>query len=176
MATASHEPTTTDTATAAAQEDTSDWLTLSVTDAILTSDAAFGAIVSERAGGNSLFIGTTRDNFEGKTVVRLEYECYDTMALKEMRKIATAMRDKWPSIIKVAMYHRTGHVPACEASVIIAASAVHRQAAMDGVAWAIHELKASVPIWKREVYAGDNEPPAWKANAEQGGKVRPQDS
>eukprot|EP00035_Acanthoeca_spectabilis_P023570 m.449976 g.449976 ORF g.449976 m.449976 type:complete len:186 (+) comp19896_c0_seq1:236-793(+) len=150
-----------------------DSLTVVVTANPLTADAAFAAIVCDQAGGNSMFLGTTRDNFEGKTVVRLEYECYDAMAVKEMSKIGRAMMDKWPSVLKVAVYHRTGHVPTKEASVIIAASAVHRQAAMDAVEWGIHQLKACVPIWKKEVYAGDENAPAWKANAEQGGGPRP---
>jgi molybdopterin synthase catalytic subunit len=156
--------------------DDRDTLTIVVTDKLLTSDEAFAAIVCDQAGGNSLFIGTTRDNFEGKTVVRLEYECYDAMAIKEMGKIGTAMRDRYPSIMKVAIYHRTGHVPTKEASVIVAASAAHRQAAMDAVEWGIHQLKACVPIWKKEVYAGEENVSAWKANTEQGGGPRPTDA
>jgi hypothetical protein len=50
------------------------------------------------AGAISLFIGTTRDNFEGKHVVRLEYEAYIPMALKEMRKICGLVRDQWSGV------------------------------------------------------------------------------
>ena len=43
----------------------------------------------------SLFIGTTRDNFNGRSVTRLEYEAFESMAIKEMRKVAAAMRSRW---------------------------------------------------------------------------------
>lgn len=54
-------------------------------------------------------IGTTRDNFEGKKVVRLEYEAYESQALAEMKKICTLIREKW-SVYGIALLHRIGLV------------------------------------------------------------------
>lgn len=57
-------------------------------------------------GAVSVFIGTTRDNFEGKTVVTLEYEAYESMALKALKGICSDVREKWPEIANIAIYHR----------------------------------------------------------------------
>ena len=55
-------------------------------------------------------VGTTRDHFEGKKVVRLEYEAYESQALAEMKKICALIREKW-SVHGIAMLHRIGLVP-----------------------------------------------------------------
>lgn len=85
---------------------------------------------SPATGATSIFIGTTRNNFDGKRVVLLEYEAYEKMALKEMRVICTSARQKWPDIIGIAIYHRLGKVSIGEASVIIAVSSAHRRDAI----------------------------------------------
>lgn len=59
--------------------------------------------------------------------------------------------------------HRLGPVDVGDASVIIAASSPHRRAALAAVAWAIDELKARVPIWKKELFVGGG---VWQENAE----------
>ena len=97
-------------------------------------------------------------------MVRLEYECYEEMALKEMRKICMEIRTRWP-VERISITHRLGLCPVCEASVAIAVSSAHRAEALEAVAYAINTLKAKVPIWKKEVYAGDAQP-AWKENKE----------
>merc|ERR1712070_570625 len=65
------------------------------------------------AGAISLFVGTTRDNFEGKTVLRLEYEAYEEMAQKEMQKLCATTRERFP-VHHVVMHHRLGVVPVCQ--------------------------------------------------------------
>lgn len=98
-------------------------------------------------------------------VISLEYEAYENMALKEMGKICTELRVRWPSLKHIVIYHRLGIVPVSEVSVVIAASAPHRVAALESVNFAIDQLKSRVPIWKKEVYEKDliGE---WKANVE----------
>ncbi|BFF91699.1 molybdopterin synthase catalytic subunit [Drosophila madeirensis] len=122
-------------------------------------------------GASSVFIGTTRDSFEGKKVVSLTYEAYENMALKEMDKICTDLRATWPELKHILIHHRLGTVPENEASVIIAASAPHRSAALNSVTLAIDQLKSRVPIWKKEIYEGDEA--EWKENSE---SIRPKKS
>eukprot|EP00741_Cyanophora_paradoxa_P000651 tig00000430_g627.t1 len=140
----------------------------------LSLDQLARHVSSNHAGAIATFSGTTRDHFEGKKVVRLEYEAYVPMAEKELRSICKQVREKW-EVMAVAIEHRIGVVPVGEASVIIAVSSVHRREALEAVHWAIDELKARVPIWKKEMYAeaegeGDEdssvETSAWKENAE----------
>jgi len=105
-----------------------------------------------RAGGIALFVGTTRDENEGRRVVRLEYEAYDDMAVAEMRAIGEAMRRRW-GLLAVAMVHRIGVVPIADASVAVAVAAPHRDEAFAACRFGIDTLKAQVPIWKKEFYA-----------------------
>ena len=70
-----------------------------------------------------------------------------------MAKIASAVI-AGHDVRRVAIAHRTGHVPIGEASVIIAVSAAHRGAAMEACRQAIDTLKQTVPVWKKEVFEG----------------------
>ncbi|CAN8064874.1 unnamed protein product [Agarophyton chilense] len=137
--------------------------TVVLTEELLSVESAMNAVSSDSAGAVSLFVGTTRDNFDGKTVLRLEYEAYRPMAVKEMNALCDAARSQWPQITSVAVMHRLGVVPVREASVIIAVSSPHRKDAIEACHSLIDELKARVPIWKKEVYEDGSE---WKANKE----------
>ena len=86
----------------------------------------------------------------------LVYEAYDAMALKEMRKLIDVSKSKF-EISNVAIVHRTGRLEIGETSVVISVAAPHRQAAFEACEWLIKELKRSVPIWKKEVYADGEE-------------------
>jgi len=114
-------------------------------------------------GATSLFVGTTRDNFQGKKVIQLEYEAYVPMAKKKLTELCNRLRVKWSDLHHIAIYHRLGLVGPCEASVIIGISSAHRQASLEAVHFAIDELKATVPIWKKELYEDGSE---WKENKE----------
>lgn len=63
-------------------------------------------VKSPSCGAVSVFIGTTRDNFEGNIVTTLEYEAYETMALKALNEICKSTREMWPSVEHIAIYHR----------------------------------------------------------------------
>ena len=122
------------------------------------------AVAHPGAGALLIFEGVTRDHFEGREVRRLEYEAYGPMAVLEMEAIGGEVCERWPGV-RVAMAHRVGLVPIGEASVVIALSAPHREAAYLGSRFAIDSLKARVPIWKKEVYVDGS---SWKANKESG--------
>jgi molybdopterin synthase catalytic subunit len=129
----------------------------------LQVDQICAQVTTTTTGATSIFVGTTRDNFKGKKVVSLEYESYIPMAEKKMKELCNRLRVKWPILHNIAIYHRLGLVGPCEASVIIAASSPHRQEAVEAVQFAIFELKATVPIWKKELYEDGSE---WKENKE----------
>ncbi|KAF6020057.1 MOCS2 [Bugula neritina] len=122
------------------------------------------AVVLPSCGAISTFIGTTRDNFNDKKVIRLEYECYNSMALKELEKICLQMRNKFEDLGRVCIVHRLGLVPVCEASVFIAVSSPHRAAAIAAAEFCINQVKATVPIWKKEIY--EDATSEWKENKE----------
>ncbi|MCC6847612.1 MAG: molybdenum cofactor biosynthesis protein MoaE [Deltaproteobacteria bacterium] len=105
------------------------------------------------AGGTTLFVGTTRNENEGRIVERLEYEAYEAMALEEMRRIGDEIARRW-RVIAVCMVHKLGVVPIGQASVAVAVSAAHREEAFAACRYGIDTLKTTVPIWKKEFYRG----------------------
>ncbi|KAG6383955.1 hypothetical protein SASPL_119939 [Salvia splendens] len=119
-------------------------------------------VQSPSCGAIATFGGTTRDTFEGKTVLELRYEAYVPMAVRYIKTICTSARSSW-NLNSIAVAHRLGPVPVGETSVFIATSAVHRADALDACKFIIDEVKALVPIWKKEVYTNGE---VWKENSE----------
>ena len=105
------------------------------------------------AGAIATFIGTTRNNNEGRNVIALDYEAYPEMAEKELARIGEDASKKW-QICRMAIVHRLGPVQITDASVVIAVSSAHREAAFAACRFAIEEIKRTVPIWKKEVFEG----------------------
>lgn len=108
-------------------------------------------VMAPDAGGIDVFIGTVRNATKGKPVVRLEFEAYEPMAVKELQKIVQQAFVQWP-LIKVSVHHRIGILTVGEVPVIIAVSAAHRDAAFEACRYIIDTLKQTVPIWKKEVF------------------------
>lgn len=117
---------------------------------------------SPQCGAIATFYGNTRDTFDGKTVIELRYEAYVPMAIRCLKSICSSARSQW-DINAIAVAHRLGPVPVGETSVFVAISSVHRVDALDACKFVIDELKASVPIWKKEVYSNGE---VWKENTE----------
>lgn len=86
----------------------------------------------------------------------LVYEAYDEMAVKEMQKLIDAAHSRF-EISNIGIVHRTGKLEIGETSVVISVAAPHRKAAFEACEWLITELKRTVPIWKKEVYADGEE-------------------
>jgi molybdopterin synthase catalytic subunit len=124
-----------------------------ITDATLDVARLTHSATDARCGAIASFLGTTRDHFDGKAVERLEYEAYTKMALKAMAAIGRRAAADFAQVHKVVVAHRVGCVPVGEASVIILVATEHRRSGLDACAWAIDELKRTVPIWKKEIYA-----------------------
>ena len=118
--------------------------------------AVVAEVEDERAGAIATFVGTVRAESRGRQVVRLEYEAYEAMAEEVMTNLAAELRARY-DLCAVAITHRTGTCEIGEASVAIAVSAAHRQAALDACRDAIDTLKETVPLWKKEVYEGGEE-------------------
>jgi molybdopterin synthase catalytic subunit len=107
------------------------------------------AVARADAGGIALFVGTVRDHNDGRTVTRLEYEAYVSMADKQMRALGDAIERELPGVTLSAL-HRIGSLEVGEIAVVCAASAAHREQAFVACRLLIDRIKAEVPIWKRE--------------------------
>lgn len=131
---------------------------------VLDVGAISASVTHPTTGATALFVGTTRDNFEEREVVRLEYEAYEGMARKQLGALCGELRERWGELHSIAIHHRLGLVAVTQASVVIAISSPHRRDALQAVEHCIDRLKAIAPIWKKEVYSeGEGQ---WKANKE----------
>lgn len=145
-----------------------------VTHAALDVAGEYAAAVRPWAGAVALFVGTTRDTFASRPVLRLEYEGYAPMAEAEMTRLAHAAAAEAveaggvdDSLAVVRIVHRLGCVSVGEASIVIAVSSAHRAPALRACASLIDGVKRSVPVWKKEVYGGgEGETACWKENKE----------
>jgi molybdopterin synthase catalytic subunit/molybdopterin converting factor small subunit len=122
----------------------------------LSVDVVVDEVRSDQAGAIATFIGTTRLQSRGRTVLHLDYEAYEEMAEQVMAEIATELKGRY-DLFEIAIHHRTGRVEIGDASVVIAVSAPHRQDALAACKDAIDTLKEQVPLWKKEFYEGGEE-------------------
>jgi MoaE-MoaD fusion protein len=122
----------------------------------IDAGAIVAEVADERAGAVATFLGTTRVESRGRTVLYLEYEAYEGMAEKVMEEIAAALHERY-ELCRIAISHRVGRVGIGETSVAIAVSAPHREHALAACKEAIDTLKVDVPLWKKEVYEGGEE-------------------
>jgi molybdopterin synthase catalytic subunit len=109
-------------------------------------------VVPPECGATVTLDGYVRQFTKGRETLHLVYEAYEPMALKEMRKLVDRARAEF-EIANVGIVHRLGKLEIGETSVIISVAAPHRRAAFAACEWLIGELKRTVPIWKKEVYA-----------------------
>jgi len=113
-------------------------------------------VVPPECGATVTLDGYVRKFTKGRETLYLVYEAYEPMALREMEKLAVSVREQF-EISHVSIVHRLGRLEIGETSVVIAVAAPHRKAAFAACEWLIRELKRTVPIWKKEVYADGEE-------------------
>ncbi len=123
-----------------------------ITDKPLNIGEIARRVVPPECGATVTLDGYVRQFTKGRETEHLVYEGYEPMALKEMQKLISAAHDKF-EISNVGIVHRLGKLEIGETSVVISVSAPHRGAAFEACEWLIKELKRTVPIWKKEVYA-----------------------
>lgn len=104
-------------------------------------------VADQAAGGNVLFLGTTRGVTDGVITLRLEYEACEPLALATLRDLRAEAIGRF-GLCGCALVHRLGAVGPGEASVAIAASAPHRRQAFEAAEWLLERVKAVVPVWK----------------------------
>jgi molybdopterin synthase catalytic subunit len=123
-----------------------------VTAEVLDPRQVEAMVASNSAGAIVTFIGTVRDHARDRDVTALEYEAYAPAAVKMLAQIGAEVADRWPGV-EIAISHRIGYLVPGEASVVIACSSAHRDAAYHASSYAITRIKEIVPIWKKEHYA-----------------------
>ena len=112
--------------------------------------------VPPECGATVTLDGYVRQFTRGRETLYLEYEAYEPMALKEMAKLIEQAKKEF-EVSNVGIVHRLGKLDIGETSVVVSVAAPHRKAAFAACEWLIRELKRTVPIWKKEVYADGEE-------------------
>ena len=105
------------------------------------------------APGNGAVVvmsGTVRNKTDGKSVVALEYQAYESMGLLVFGQITADIRKRWPDVNRVVIHHRIGRLEIGEISVLVAVGCPHRSEAFEACRYAIDTLKHNAPIWKKE--------------------------
>jgi adenylyltransferase/sulfurtransferase len=114
------------------------------------------ALEDASAGGYASFEGWVRDHNEGRTVERLEYEAFESLAIKEGERIVAEAIAKF-GVTRAACMHRVGSLAIGDLAVWVGVSSAHRGEAFTACRYIIDEVKHRVPIWKKEHYTdGDS--------------------
>ena len=126
------------------------------TESAIDTAAARRELLDRGAGGYVSFEGWVRDHNEGQEVTRLEYEAFQTLAVKEGNRILTEAVQRFP-IKHAVCIHRVGPLDLSDTAVWVGVSSAHRGEAFDACRFIIDEVKHRVPIWKKEHYrSGDS--------------------
>ncbi len=128
----------------------------SIVTKIIDHDGLLREVTDERRGASALFLGTVRSMNEGREVTAIEYSAYEEMAEREMVSVLREAEAQYAGTRLVAE-HRIGLLNVGDVSIAIAAAHEHRSPALDALRYAIDEIKARAPIWKREHYVDGTE-------------------
>ena len=126
---------------------------IELTERPLVSERLVAAVGRATSGAVVLFHGVVRNHNEGRDVLYLEYDCYPELAVRELRAVAeSVLRDF--AVEAIAVAHRTGRLEIGETSLLVAVASAHRGDAFDACHAAVDRIKQTVPIWKKEFWAG----------------------
>jgi molybdopterin synthase catalytic subunit len=109
------------------------------------------ALQKPEDGAVVVFEGVVRNHSHGKAVRFLEYDAYESMALKKLEEIGSLARKEF-EIRDIAIVHRLGHMDIGECSAVIVVTSAHRGPAFEACRFAIDRIKEIVPIWKKEFF------------------------
>jgi molybdopterin synthase catalytic subunit len=130
-----------------------DWVGLT-TDPLPFEQVGQWAVLPQ-TGAVVVFAGTVRDHAEGRSDVNhLYYEAYVEHVVPQLAALAAKARARYPMIGRVALLHRIGRLELTDTAVLVVVSTPHRPEAFEAARWCIDALKADIPIWKKESWAG----------------------
>jgi molybdopterin synthase catalytic subunit len=118
----------------------------------LSVDEVRTAVADPSAGAIALFVGTVRDHDDGRAVAELSYSAHPS-GTEQLRAVAEKVAARFP-VRALAALHRTGDLEIGDVAVVVAASSDHRDAAFAACRALIEDLKQTVPVWKKQLFAG----------------------
>jgi molybdopterin synthase catalytic subunit len=76
------------------------------------------------------------------------------MALRKMREVAEEVKQRFPEVGEIGIWHRVGTLEIGETSLLVALSSPHRREGFEACHWAVDRIKEVVPVWKKEHFTG----------------------
>lgn len=122
-----------------------------IVDDVIDVESLLAEVERDSNGATVLFIGTVRDENNGRPVTGIEYASYGPMATRELASICTEASERFATL-DIVVEHRVGHLFVGEASVVIAVAHARRGSAYEASRYVIEQIKRRLPIWKREEY------------------------
>jgi len=116
----------------------------------LSIDEVLGAVSHPAAGGTCLFVGTVRDEDNGRAVGALGYSAHPTVEAA-LRQVAERVVADFP-VLALAAVHRVGDLAIGDLAVVTAVACPHRAEAFEACHRLIDDLKATVPVWKHQIF------------------------
>jgi molybdopterin synthase catalytic subunit len=126
--------------------------------AALDSAALAASLRDPACGGYAAFEGWVRNHNDGARVLRLDYEAFEPLAIREGERIIAEAQARY-GVEHARCVHRTGSLVPGELAVWVGVSAPHRDEAFRACRYIIDEVKHRLPIWKKEHY--DNGDSGW---------------
>ena len=123
-----------------------------ITDCPIDTAAFRADLIDRSCGAYVQFDGWVRDHNEGQEVLRLEYEVYEPLAVKEGERIIEEAIRQF-GVSNACAIHRGGLMELTEVAVVVGVSSPHRDTAFDAARYIIDQAKVRLPIWKKEYYA-----------------------
>ena len=118
----------------------------------IDANALLAETAAPENGAQVLFLGVVRDHHKGREVLRIDYEAYEPMALKELQRIADEVAAQ-SGLKHLLVVHRFGRHEIGDASLAVVAASPHRPAAFEAAKTIVDRIKKDVPIWKKEYFA-----------------------
>ena len=128
---------------------------LGLQDSAIDPTVVQAAVDDAGAGGVVAFTGLVRDTDGGRLVTALEYVAHPD-AEAALRRVVERVAEDVP-VRALAAVHRVGLLEVGDVAVVVAAAAAHRGQAFEAARRLIDDLKETVPIWKRQVFADGEE-------------------
>ncbi|HSJ25758.1 MAG TPA: molybdenum cofactor biosynthesis protein MoaE [Longimicrobiales bacterium] len=122
-----------------------------ITDEPIDVSDVLSSVGSDADGAALLFLGTVREQNEGRPVQGMRYDAYAGMAASVLSEIAGEAGER-AGTDRISVVHRTGELQIGDVSVAIAVSSPHRAEAFDAARYVIEQIKLRLPVWKHEHY------------------------
>jgi molybdopterin synthase catalytic subunit len=130
-----------------------------VDDAVLSIEDALAHAAAPEHGAAALFAGRVRNLNDGQAVTAVSYDVHRALCVRTFEAMAAEAQARWGDDLRVWLVHRQGRLAVGEASVVVAVSSGHREAAFAALRYLVEEMKRRAPVWKQEHYVdGDS---AW---------------